>query len=153
MKYRIHFLIWLSLTAFRSTNANSQNINDPILSYTFEQGTPSDNSGQYPAVLMNDAFIHTTTDQNHILKLGNNNGYLELNRQIGQAILSKLTDDYTISIDINFEEENNLNQYCWAWTFSNGTNQYMGLINTAGNHNWYYEIKNNVAYSELSQKG
>lgn len=153
MNNRIHFLIWLTLMAFKSINTNSQNINKPILSYSFEQGTPTDDSGQYPAVLMNDAFIHTTTDQNHILKLGNNNGYLKLNRQIGQAILSKLTDDYTISIDINFEEENNLNQYCWAWTFSNGTNQYMGLINTAGNHNWYYEIKNNVAERTNSETG
>lgn len=102
MNYKTNFLILLSLMMFKSIEANSQNTNSPILSYTFEQGTPTDDTGQYPATLMNDAFILTTADQNHILKLGNNNSYLKLNRQIGQTILSKLTDDYTISIDINF---------------------------------------------------
>ena len=125
----------------------------PILSYTFEQTEAVDESGNYPYTLHNNAMVLPTDDGNRVLSTGNKNGYLELGTSVGSGVLSRLTGDYTISIDLCVDAVNALNRFSWAWAFTNGTGTYLGMVNAAGNANWYYEIKDGTAQSVRSGSG
>ncbi|MDR1737778.1 MAG: hypothetical protein LBR66_03045 [Candidatus Symbiothrix sp.] len=132
-------LIFTSLILLIGSLASAQT---PILSYNFENGA-QDDSGTYAAVLQGGATIIATTDGNHLLSTGAANGFLDLGALTGKNVLAQLTADYTISVDIYVSASgNSLASYCWVYAFANGTSQYLGLINRAGNTNWYYEIKN-----------
>jgi hypothetical protein len=67
--------------------------------------------------------------------------------------MKQLTGNYTLSLDICVGQPNSLESYCWTWAFANGTDRYVGLVNAAGNKNWYYEIKNGTAEHVYSQRG
>ena len=44
-----------------------------------------------------------------------------------------LDADYTMSVDIALHGIGNLQQYCWAYGFAAGTDQYVGLVNSPNN--------------------
>lgn len=144
-------LIGAVLFIFNSVVSGQEPV--PVLSYTFEQGTATDDSGSFPYVLQNNAMVLPTDDDNHVLSTGNENGYLDLGANIGREVLSGLTSDYTISLDVCVDAVNTLNRFSWAWAFTNGTGMYLGMVNAAGNGNWYYEIKNSSAQSVQSKSG
>lgn len=146
MKHNRHYRVWFAGICASVSVLNSQ-AQQPLLSYTFEQETVQDDSGVYPASLVNDAMIMQTSDGNHVLNTGSGNGYLDLGESIARNILSGLNGDYSVTLDLLVRPDNNLSKYCWVWALSNGTGQYMGLVNAAGNKGWYYEIKNNTAYN------
>ena len=99
------------------------------------------------------ASIVEMTDGNKVLFTGPSLGYADLGSASGKAIMARLTGDYSIHIDLCVRADNSLARFCWAFALANGTNQYMGLVNAAGNSNWYYEIKNGTASQANSQQG
>lgn len=125
----------------------------PVLSYSFEQSSGADDSGEYPFSLYNHAFVLATEDGNHVLSTGGGNGYADLGPAIGREVLSGLSGDYSVSVDLCIGAENALGSYCWAWALTNGTNVYMGMVNAAGNRDWYYEIKNGTQQGVHSSRG
>lgn len=123
----------------------------PVVSYSFEKQKAADDSETYTASLVGNARIVQMTDGNYVLFTGA--GYLDLSSAMARAILGGLTANYSISMDICINAINSLSSFSWAYAFTNGTSQYLGLINTAGNANWYYEIKNNSSVSVKSNSG
>lgn len=124
----------------------------PVLSYSFE-GEAYDDEGRFPSVLHNNAMIVGTADGNHVLSTGKSDGYMDMGKAVAVSVLSKLYGDYSISIDICVDADNSLGRFCWAWAFTNGTGKYLGLVNAAGNGDWYYEIKDGSAQSVHSGRG
>lgn len=124
----------------------------PVLSYTFKK-TAFDDDGRFPAVLHDNAMIVATSDGNRVLSTGSSDGYMDLGTSVATSVLSKLYGDYSISLDICVGADNALNRFCWVWAFTNGTGRYLGLVNAAGNGDWYYEIKDGAAQSAHSGRG
>lgn len=137
---------------FTGTYAQDGNA-EPLVTYSFNYGTESDDSGLYTFTLRGGATIVATDDGNGALYTGSDDGWADLGSAVGTDIVATLSGDYTISIDLCVEGDNSLSSYCWAWAFSNSTSTYLGLINSAGNDAWYYEIKNSSAYSANSNTG
>lgn len=116
---------------------------EPLVKYSFENGTPADDSGDFQGEL-HDAVITTMDDGNKALYLnsGSQESYMDLGADMARRMLEKLTGDYSVSIDMLFPGIGNLTGYCWAYGLCNGTSQFMGLVNTTNNTNWYYSISN-----------
>jgi hypothetical protein len=123
----------------------------PIVSYTFENQKAADDGGIYSGGLYGNATIVQMTDGNYALHTGA--GYMDLTAAMGQTVLAGLSGSYSISIDLCVGTTNSLSSFCWAYAFANTTTQYLGLINTAGNANWYYELKNSSTLSTKSNVG
>ena len=147
--------------AFPSTDIDSLLVDGPwvepedesgelLVSYSFDRD--ADDSGTYAATLKGSASF-VTINGNRVLSTGNDAGYLDLGTRMARNVLAQLTDNYTISLDINIGLPNSLGSYCWGWTMANGTGQYSALVNRAGNGDWYYEVKNSTAYVASSAKG
>lgn len=123
----------------------------PVISYTFENQKAADDNNTYPGSLYGNATIVQMTDGNYVLHTGA--GYMDLTAAMGQAISTGLSGSYSISIDLCVGSTNSLSSFAWLYAFANGTSQYLGLINTAGNANWYYEIKSSSTLSTKSNIG
>ncbi len=123
----------------------------PVVSYSFDR--ESDDGAEYPLEMKGSASIVSLTDGNRVLSTGTANGYVDLGSSMGNAVLSQLRGDYSLHLDLCIGSNNSLSRFCWAFALANGTNQYVGLVNAAGNGNWYYEIKNGTAYQAKSQSG
>lgn len=143
IRNRILLSIFFTATVFFGT-AYAQDT-DPIVSYTFEHGLAADDDQLYEGTLINSAAIVTLSDGNHALYT--DDGYMDLTAEMGQAVAAQLTGSYTITIDFLIGTYNNLSSFCWLYALANGTSQYLGLINTAGGANWYYEIVNGSTYN------
>lgn len=111
-----------------------------LVSYSFDYD--SDDSKAYACTPKGSASLVTLADGNRVLSTGDAEGYLDLGAEMAQAVLAQLSSNYSISLDINVGTPNSLDKYCWAWAMGTGTEQYAGLVNKAGNTDWYYEIKN-----------
>ena len=135
---------------FISVSVAAQNA-VPIISYTFENQKAIDDSSKYQASLYGNATIVQMSDGNYALHTGA--GYMDLTAVMGQSVLAGLSGNYSISIDLCVGTTNSLANFCWAYAFANSTTQYFGLINTAGNANWYYELKNSSTLSTKSSVG
>lgn len=122
-----------------------------LVSYTFENQQPADDNNNYIGTLLGSASIVQMTDGNHALFTGS--GYMDLSSSAGKAIAAGLNGNYTISVDVCLANSNTLSSYCWLYAMANGTSQYMGLINTSGNSNWYYEIKNSTTSNAKTSTG
>ena len=72
---------------------------------------------------------------------------------MARQTLSALDADYTMSVDIALHGIGNLQQYCWAYGFAAGTDQYVGLVNSPNNTNWYYTIKDEASTNAASRGG
>lgn len=117
---------------------------EALVQYSFGGSTPADDSGQFTGKLQGNAAIVEMNDGNKALFTGTampQSGYLDLGTDLARQVLSELTGDYSVSVDLLLPETGSLNQYCWAYSFANGTDQYLGMVNTSGNTNWYYTIK------------
>lgn len=124
----------------------------PVLSYSFDEAA-SDDGGRFPAMLYNHAMIVSTGDGNRVLSTGQSDGYMDLGKAVTASVFSQLYDKYSISLDICVDADNALGRFCWAWAFTNGTGKYLGLVNKAGNSDWYYEIKDGSAQNVHSNCG
>ena len=115
---------------------------DATLSFSFEDGTPTDDSGQYTGELKGKASIDLLADGNHVLATGkqNESSYMTIPLEAMKQTFQNL-DEYSISINVLPRIDNNTSSFCWAFDMSNGTDKYLGLINSGGNGNWYFQIK------------
>ena len=111
-----------------------------------EEGLLPDSLGFYPATLCGSAKRRFLDDNNWAVFTGNSKGYIDLGATVGVDVMSQLKTNYTISLDLCVTSPNQLANFCWAWALSNGTNQYVALVNKAGNADWYFEIKDGTAY-------
>ena len=123
----------------------------PVISYTFEGQKAADDNNTYPGNLYGNATIVQMSDGNYALHTGA--GYMDLTAAMGQAISTGLSGSYSITVDLCVGTTNSLSSFAWLYAFANGTSQYLGLINGAGNTNWYYEIKNSSTLSTKSNTG
>jgi hypothetical protein len=147
MKKKKFFCI-VSMIALSIGQTSAQ---QPLVEYSFDKNT--DDGEYYPYTLSGTARTVVLTDGNTVVSTGKNKGYVDLSAQMGKSVMAQMTGDYTIALDICVGASNSLGQFCWAWALANGTNQYLGLVNAAGNGNWYYEVKNGNAYQAYSQSG
>lgn len=122
---------------------------ETAVSYSFDSGMPVSDDGTYRATLLSGASIRTLTDGNNVLYTGEigKRGFLNLGTSMPKSIFSDIESDYTISLDVLNREANNLNSFSWAFALSNTTTQYIGFINSGGNRDWYYEIKDGATVS------
>ncbi len=123
----------------------------PIISYSFDQGAAVDDGGNYQGSFKGNSRVITLDDGNKVLFTAS--GYLDLGEKVGTDIFSNLNGNYTISVDFCVRSENNLSAFSWLYAFANGTNQYLGLINTPGNSNWYYEVKHTSTLNTKTNTG
>lgn len=79
----------------------------PSVSYTFEQGQPQDDQKLYMGTLENDASIVNICN-NHVLYTGSRNGFMDMGEKMGKSVFTDI-EDFTISLDIYSESDNNLN--------------------------------------------
>ena len=123
----------------------------PRLRFSFESGTPTDDSGSYRGTLFGKAAIEQQSDGNFVLSTGQlgENSYMSLPIKAVQDALAGATD-YTISMNVLQRIGNNTNRFAWALELSNGTDQYFGIINSGSNNNWYCELKNGSTLSNIS---
>lgn len=127
---------------------------NPVLSFSFEDGKPTDDSGTYTGDLAGKASIITLDDGNHVLATGVKGEGSYLNIPISAAKHALGTaDDYTVSINMLQRIGNNTGKFCWAYSLEHGTDQYIGFVNTGGNSDWYYEIKNETTEGVHSYSG
>lgn len=80
----------------------------PLVSYTFENQKASDDSGTYSGSFENNARIATMKDGNHVLWLGEENGYMDLGSVLGQSLLTQLHENFTFTCNVLVEESDNL---------------------------------------------
>lgn len=88
--------------------------------YSFENASPSDDAGMYQGTLVNNAEIVTMKDGNHVLFTGSENGYMDLGRNIGTEIMSKLDGNFSATVDV-YEDPNDNNltkDGNFLWCFS-----------------------------------
>lgn len=137
-------ILTLDVQNVQRTAPTPVSLPDPVVTYNFDDGLPTDASKTYTGTLQGAATIVAMNDGNRALYTGalNGGGYMDMGLEAGKAIASHMTDCYSVSIDLLFREENNLSQYCWAYALANGESQYIGLINTGGNQDWYTETRN-----------
>lgn len=120
----------------------------PLICYSFDKSQTADDNGKYPFKHEGKGEIVTMSDQNYTYWSGTT-GSLNLSKEMARDILGQLTGDYSVSIDILPTDANTLKEFCWAYGLSWSTGSYLGLVNAAGNSNWYYEIKRGTATSSF----
>ncbi len=125
---------------------------EPIVQYSFEQGNAADDAALYQGELHGGAGIVTMNDGNKALYTGSvgNAGWLDLGVTMAGTTLAGLDADYTISIDMALSGIGNLTNYCWAYAFANGEDQYIGMVNKANHTDWYYTVKNETTFKAHS---
>lgn len=123
----------------------------PSLRFSFDNGKAIDDSGTYTGILYGKASIVQQSDGNYVLSTGNqgDGSYMSIPVKAIQDALSGITTDYTVSINVLQRIGNNTDRFSWAFDADNGTNSYFGLINGAGNNNWYFELKANSTVNSI----
>ncbi len=115
---------------------------EPRLRFSFDNGTPTDDSGTYTGRLCGKAAVVQQSDGNYVLSTGlqGESSYMDIPVEAVKNALDGATE-YTISLNLLQRIDNNTDRYAWALSFDNGTDSYFGLINAGGNNNWYCELK------------
>ena len=126
---------------------------DPLVQYSFENGSPADDGGRFEGQLRGDAAVVTMDDGAKALYTGTKGGYADLGADMARSTLAALTGDYTLTVDVALPAVGTLGQYCWLYAFSQGTDSYIGMVNTEGNTNWYYTVKDDVSRDVPSGAG
>ncbi len=136
------------------TPSQADPLPEPVLSFTFEKGKAIDDGGKYTCELKGKASIITLDDGNHVLATGSKGegSYMEIPVTAAQQTFASI-NDYTISINMLQRVGNNTGKFCWAYSMERGTDQYIGLVNTGGNSDWYYEIKDETTEGTHSYSG
>lgn len=129
----------------------------PSVSYTFEQGQPQDDQKLYMGTLENDASIVNICN-NHVLYTGSRNGFMDMGEKMGKSVFTDI-EDFTISLDIYSESDNNLNNLgnficCFSSLYPviYGTNQNDVQYIFIGAKSLSYTI-NNLQYSSQQSVG
>ncbi len=119
---------------------------EPLVQYSFDGGQEADDEGKFPESCTGGAIV-AMDDGNKALYTGSNGGqgFFDLGVDMARQTFSGLEGDYTMSVAIALPGVGALDQYCWAYGFSNGTEQYVGLVNSPDNTGWYYTIKDGRA--------
>ena len=114
---------------------------EAALAYDFETGGMTDRTTQFEGQSKGNASILKLDDGNHAAYTGDGPvGYFDLGQDAAQAMTTLLNAEaYSVSVDMLFGGNGQLDHYCWAWNLNNGTGNYVGLINQANNLNWYFE--------------
>ncbi len=99
MRYLITALCLLLATSVYAADIKVQ--------YTFKGNTIGDDSGIYVAKLQNGARIIKMKDGNRVLYTGLDDGYLDLGSALGNEVVSRLSADLTISIDLMVDADDN----------------------------------------------
>ena len=120
---------------------------EPLVRYSFDGGQAADDAGKFVGKLYGGASIVTMDDGNHALYTGavGEQGFFDLGVDMARRTLAGLDADYTMSVDIALPGVGTLEDYCWAYAFAHGTEQYIGLVNSPGNTGWYYTIKDGAS--------
>ena len=128
---------------------------EPLVQYSFDGGQEADDEGKFPGKLHGGAAIVAMDDGNKALYTGSNGeqGFFDLGVDMARQTFSGLDADYTMSVGIALPGVGGLDQYCWAYGFSNGTEQYVGLVNSPNNTDWYYTIKDGESADTPSHGG
>ena len=136
------------------TSSQPDPLPEPVLCFSFESGKPIDDGGTYTCELKGKASIITLDDGNHVLATGSKGegSYMEIPVTAAQQTFASI-NDYTISINMLQRVGNNTGKFCWAYSMERGTDQYIGLVNTGGNSDWYYEIKDETTEGTHSYSG
>lgn len=126
----------------------------PRLRFSFDSGNAVDDSGTYTGRLYGKAEIVQGADGNYVLSTGNQGGggYMSIPVKAIQDALDGVTTDYTVSINVLQRIGNNTSRFSWAFDADNGTDSYFGLINAAGNDNWYFELKANSTVNSVHSR-
>ena len=118
----------------------------PAISYSFDAGLPEDDAKALSGSLENGAAILQLAGGGTALYTGSATaskdaqGYFDLGHDAAAAICNIINGKaYSVSLNIMLAAPGHLNEFCWAWNVNNGTSNYVGLINQAGNRNWYFE--------------
>lgn len=119
----------------------------PLVSYGFDH-YGYDDGETYAYSMKKDAVISQMTDANKVFCSGKN-GYLDLSTSMARTVGGQLTGDYSISVDLLARSEADLANFCWAYAINAGTASYLGLINSPGNKDWYYEVRKSGETSSI----
>lgn len=143
-------IIRLKVKDIQEDQTPDPEIPEPAVAYSFESGAAADDNGQFTGKLMGDACIVAMDDGNKALYTGmsGQNGWMDMGAEMARETAAKLTGNYTITTDILLTGVGSLKNNCWALSLANGTDQYIGLVNTANNTDWYYTLcENNKEYA------
>lgn len=130
----------------------SEPLPQALVLYSFEPTEQTDDSGTWLYDIKGDATVSPLFDGSHAMYSGTT-GYLDLGKDMPHEILAGLTGDYSISIDILPTDIKPLNSFSWAYGLSDGTNRYIGLVNSPTNRDWYYEVRNTPSNTGLHADG
>lgn len=132
------------------------NLPQPVVCYSFEDGKPTDDNQEFDGTLNGPACILRLDDGNQAFYTGEmpKNGFLDLGNNAAKAIARLLNGNaHTVSVNIMAADGGNLDKFCWAWTVNSGTGNYAGLINQPNNLNWYYERVGNASQKASTNAG
>ncbi|MBQ3780523.1 MAG: carbohydrate binding domain-containing protein [Bacteroidaceae bacterium] len=125
---------------------------EPLVLYSFETGRQTDDSGTWPFTLQGDGTVSELFDGSHAF-FSASTGYLNMGSDMAHDVLSRLSGDYSVSIDLMPTSMQPLWHFSWAYGLSDGTNRYIGLVNSPSNRNWYYEVRNEPANTAVYSDG
>ena len=127
----------------------------PSVQYTFEDGQAADDGGTYEGSLQGMASIVEMQDGGHALYTGpaNQGGYMDLGKELPLAVQDILMGDYAISVDLALPDVGRLKEYCWLYALADGTDQYVGLVNSPNNTDWYYTVKDGDGSTDAHSGG
>ena len=141
---------------------------EPSVSYSFDSGEATDDTGTLTASLKSGASLLTLADGNSALYTGpvanqsatgssdssEGSAYLDLGNEAARAIGTLINGEaYSVSINILLQDGVNLDKFCWAWNVNNGDGNYAGLINKPNNQDWYFEKKSSGTCTVRSLSG
>lgn len=147
-------ILRLAVTNITITQEDTATLPDPIIQYSFENGA-TDDTGTYPATLIADATIVTMNDGNHALYngYGSQEAYLDLGTDMPEDIFPTLSDAYSLSLDIALPTGSLTNEYAWALSFAQDSDNRIGIYQGPDNTYWYYTVVDNGTSADLTTPG
>jgi len=121
---------------------------DPLVRYSFEPTEPTDDSGAWTYTPQAGGNVAELFDGSHAF-FSATGGYLDMGTDMAHSVLDQLTGDYSISLDLMPTDMQPLWSFCWAYGISDGTDRYIGLVNSPSNRDWYCEVRNTPANSAI----
>lgn len=145
-------ILRLNVTGVSITPEVKEDLPEPLVKYSFGNGTAADDKNTYQGELHNASVVEMEDGNKALYIQKDAQGYMDLGAGMARDVLGRLTGDYTVSVDILLPDAGNLASYCWAYGLSKGTDQYIGLVNSPNNTNWHYLIKN-TSEEKFESKG
>lgn len=152
-------ILRLNVTDVEITSEQQADVLTPVVQYSFETETLTDDAAKYPVTLSGEAQIVTFEDGNKAAYTGSadGNGYLDLGSSVLPETFSQISGDYSISVDVAINKVGNLSSYCWLYGFAQSVEKspktYLGLVNSPNNGDWYFTIADTTIQSLHSNSG